>query len=58
MFRSYDHLQAGIFSLELTLLTTDPFFFTLLDIIVNDYDDHFNVNTLLLIWLLFYDRNM
>jgi hypothetical protein len=26
MFRSYDHLQADIFFLELTLLTTDPLF--------------------------------
>jgi hypothetical protein len=26
MFRSYDHLQAEIYLLELTLLTTDPLF--------------------------------
>jgi hypothetical protein len=25
MFRSYDHLQAEIYLLEITLLTTDPF---------------------------------
>jgi hypothetical protein len=54
MFRSYNHLQADIFFLELTLLTMDQLFFRIVVIIVNDYSDLFNVSRLLLIWLLFY----
>jgi hypothetical protein len=49
MFRSYDHFQADIYLPELTLLTTEQFFFFgILDIIVNDYSDQFNVSRLLI----------
>jgi hypothetical protein len=34
MFRSYDHLQAEIYALGFTRLTTDPFSFNMLNTIV------------------------
>jgi hypothetical protein len=57
MFRSYDHLQAEIYLLELTLLITDTLFLeyylTSRIIIVIDLIDSW----LLLIWLLLYKLN-
>jgi hypothetical protein len=44
MFQSYDHLQADIYFIELTLLT-------ILVIIMNDYSDRFIVSRLLLLLL-------
>jgi hypothetical protein len=41
MSRSYDHLQEDIFSRSVV-------FFRILNIIVNDYSDGFNVSTLLI----------
>jgi hypothetical protein len=50
MFWSYDHLQVDAFS---RICSTDNrsivfFFFRILDIIVNDYGDRFNVSRLLI----------
>jgi hypothetical protein len=54
MFRSYDHLQADIFS-RIYCTDNGSVDFLTLDIIVDDYSDRFNVSRLLLIWLLFYE---
>jgi hypothetical protein len=49
MFRSYDHLQADVFS---RMYSADNgsvfFFFRIFVMIVNDYGDRFNVNRVLL----------
>jgi hypothetical protein len=45
MFRSYDHLQAETYLLELTLLTTDPL---LLEHYIHDVVEVFLITTLLI----------
>jgi hypothetical protein len=48
MFQSYDHLQVDIFSRIYSTDNGSIVFFTILDIIVNDYGDRFNVSRLLI----------
>jgi hypothetical protein len=56
MFRSYDHLQADKFPEFYSTDNRSVVFFRILDIIVNDYSDRFNVSRLLIDVVAIHDK--